>query len=82
MKIADAKVSVCVSDGIFVTVKIQTDEGVYDVVDATLNGRELSVASYGIFLNVAPPDSERRSKRPDCLPEKRMMPSPFSMRRA
>ncbi len=30
----------------FVTLKIVTDEGVYGIGDATLNGRELSVASY------------------------------------
>jgi mannonate dehydratase len=30
----------------FVTLKIETDEGVYGVGDATLNGRELAVASY------------------------------------
>jgi mannonate dehydratase len=30
----------------FVTLKIETDEGVYGIGDATLNGRELSVASY------------------------------------
>jgi mannonate dehydratase len=30
----------------FVTLKIQTDEGVYGLGDATLNGRELAVASY------------------------------------
>ena len=29
----------------FVTLKIETDEGVHGVGDATLNGRELSVAS-------------------------------------
>jgi len=30
----------------FVTLKIETDEGIYGIGDATLNGRELSVASY------------------------------------
>ena len=30
----------------FVTVKIETDEGVYGLGDATLNGRELAVAAY------------------------------------
>ncbi len=30
----------------FVTLKIETDQGVYGIGDATLNGRELSVASY------------------------------------
>ncbi len=30
----------------FVTLKIETDQGVYGIGDATLNGRELSVAAY------------------------------------
>lgn len=30
----------------FVTVKIETDEGIYGVGDATLNGREMAVAAY------------------------------------
>ncbi|MCA3788023.1 MAG: bifunctional D-altronate/D-mannonate dehydratase, partial [Burkholderia sp.] len=30
----------------FVTVKIVTDEGVYGLGDATLNGRELAVSAY------------------------------------
>jgi len=30
----------------FVTLKIETDQGVYGIGDATLNGRELAVASY------------------------------------
>jgi len=46
MKISDAKVSVCCPGRNFVTLKIQTDEGVYGLGDATLNGRELAVASY------------------------------------
>lgn len=46
MKITDAKVIVCCPDRNFVTVKVETDEGVYGVGDATLNGRELAVASY------------------------------------
>lgn len=46
MKIVDAKVIVCCPGRNFVTLKIGTDEGVYGVGDATLNGRELSVASY------------------------------------
>src|SRR6201991_4320558 len=37
----------------FVTVKIETDAGVYGVGDATLNGRELAVASY-LTEHVAP----------------------------
>lgn len=46
MKITDAKVFVCSPGRNFVTIKIYTDEGVYGLGDATLNGRELSVASY------------------------------------
>ncbi|MGB6975890.1 MAG: D-mannonate dehydratase ManD [Gammaproteobacteria bacterium] len=46
MKITDAKVFVCSPGRNFVTLKIYTDEGVYGLGDATLNGRELSVASY------------------------------------
>ena len=46
MKITEAKVSVCCPGRNFVTLKIQTDEGIYGLGDATLNGRELAVASY------------------------------------
>ena len=46
MKIVDAKVIVTCPGRNFVTLKIVTDEGVYGVGDATLNGRELAVASY------------------------------------
>jgi mannonate dehydratase len=46
VKISDAKVSVCCPGRNFVTLKIRTDEGVYGLGDATLNGRELAVASY------------------------------------
>ncbi len=46
MKIVDAKVIVCCPGRNFVTLKIVTEDGVYGVGDATLNGRELSVASY------------------------------------
>jgi mannonate dehydratase len=46
MKITDAKVFVCSPGRNFVTLKIYTDEGLYGLGDATLNGRELSVASY------------------------------------
>ncbi len=46
MKIVDAKVIVCCPGRNFVTLKITTDEGVTGLGDATLNGRELSVASY------------------------------------
>ena len=44
--ITDARVIVTCPGRNFVTLKIITDEGVYGVGDATLNGRELAVASY------------------------------------
>jgi mannonate dehydratase len=46
VKIADAKVLVSCPGRNFVTLKITTDEGIYGLGDATLNGRELAVASY------------------------------------
>jgi mannonate dehydratase len=46
MKIIDAKVIVTCPGRNFVTLKIVTDEGVYGIGDATLNGRELSVVAY------------------------------------
>ena len=46
MKITDAKVFVCSPGRNFVTLKIYTDQGVYGLGDATVNGRELSVVSY------------------------------------
>ena len=46
MKIVDAKVIVCCPGRNFVTLKIVTEDGIYGLGDATLNGRELSVASY------------------------------------
>ena len=46
MKIVQARVIVCCPGRNFVTLKIETDEGLTGVGDATLNGRELAVASY------------------------------------
>src|SRR3954451_8569492 len=46
MKIVDAKVIVCSPGRNFVTLKLTTEDGVTGLGDATLNGRELSVASY------------------------------------
>jgi len=46
MRIVDAKVIVCCPGRNFVTVKITTEDGIWGVGDATLNGRELAVASY------------------------------------
>jgi len=46
VKIVDAKVIVTCPGRNYVTLKITTDDGVSGVGDATLNGRELAVASY------------------------------------
>ena len=46
MKITDVKVIVSCPGRNFVTVKVMTDDGLYGIGDATLNGRELAVASY------------------------------------
>jgi mannonate dehydratase len=46
VKIIGADVSVCSPGRNFVTLKVTTDEGIYGLGDATLNGRELAVASY------------------------------------
>ena len=46
MKITTARVIVCSPGRNFVTLKIETDEGLNGIGDATLNGRELAVASY------------------------------------
>jgi len=46
MKITDAKVIICSPGRNFVTLKIYTDQGVYGLGDATLNGMEKAVASY------------------------------------
>jgi mannonate dehydratase len=46
VKITDAKVFVCCPGRNFVTLKIETGDGVFGLGDATLNGRELAVASY------------------------------------
>lgn len=46
MKITQVKVIVCSPGRNYVTLKIETDEGIYGIGDATVNGRELAVASY------------------------------------
>lgn len=46
MKIRNAHVHICSPGRNFVTLKVETDEGIYGLGDATLNGRELAVASY------------------------------------
>ena len=46
LRITNARVIVTCPGRNFVTLKIETDAGVYGIGDATLNGRELAVASY------------------------------------
>src|SRR2546423_505369 len=46
MRIIDAKVIICSPGRNFVTLKVTTEDGIYGLGDATLNGRELAVASY------------------------------------
>src|SRR5574337_345139 len=46
MKIIAARVIVCSPGRNFVTLKIETDDGISGIGDATLNGRELAVAAY------------------------------------
>jgi mannonate dehydratase len=46
MKIVDAKVIVTCPGRNFVTLKVVTEDGIHGLGDATLNGRELAVASY------------------------------------
>ena len=46
MRIVDAKVIICSPGRNFVTLKLVTEDGIYGLGDATLNGRELSVAAY------------------------------------
>lgn len=46
MKISEVRVIVCSPGRNYVTLKIVTDEGLYGVGDATLNGREKAVVAY------------------------------------
>jgi mannonate dehydratase len=46
MKITNASANVCSPGRNFVTLKVETDEGIYGLGDGTLNGRELAVVSY------------------------------------
>ena len=57
-----AKVIVTSPGRNFVTLKIVTDEGVTGVGDATLNGRELAVASYLTRPRRAAADRPRRRR--------------------
>ncbi len=53
MKITDVRVIVSSPGRNFVTLKILTDEGIYGLGDATVNGREMAVAAY-LEEHVAP----------------------------
>jgi mannonate dehydratase len=46
VRIVDARVIVCSPGRNFVTLKVTTEDGLYGLGDATLNGRELAVAAY------------------------------------
>ena len=46
MRIVDGRVITCSPGRNFVTLKLITEDGVHGLGDATLNGRELSVATY------------------------------------
>jgi mannonate dehydratase len=46
MKIVEAKVVICCPGRNFVTLKLTTEDGIHGLGDATLNGREVAVASY------------------------------------
>jgi mannonate dehydratase len=46
MKIVQGHVIVCSPGRNFVTLKLETEDGIYGLGDATLNGRELAVASF------------------------------------
>jgi mannonate dehydratase len=46
MRIVEGKVIVCSPGRNFVTLKLVTEDGIHGIGDATLNGRELAVASY------------------------------------
>jgi mannonate dehydratase len=46
VRIVDARVIVCCPGRNFVTLKVTTEDGVYGLGDASLNGRELAVAAY------------------------------------
>lgn len=46
MKITNAYVNITSPGRNFVTLKVETDEGIYGLGDGTLNGREMAVASY------------------------------------
>jgi mannonate dehydratase len=46
VKITNARINICSPGRNFITLLIETDEGIIGLGDATLNGREMAVASY------------------------------------
>jgi len=62
LKIVDAKVIVACPGRNFVTLKLTTEDGVYGLGDATVNGRELAVAAY-LQEHVIPCLIERDARR-------------------
>jgi mannonate dehydratase len=62
MNIARGSVITCSPGRNFVTLKLETDEGIYGLGDATLNGRELAVASY-LADHVIPAIAGRDARR-------------------
>src|SRR5574342_1115760 len=46
MRITSGEVITCSPGRNFVTLKLETEDGIYGLGDATVNGRELAVASY------------------------------------
>jgi mannonate dehydratase len=46
VKITGGRVIVCSPGRNFVTLRLETEDGVYGLGDATLNGRDASVASH------------------------------------
>jgi mannonate dehydratase len=62
VRIVDAKVVVCSPGRNFVTLKLVTEDGIHGLGDATLNGRELAVASY-LREHVAPLLISRDARR-------------------
>ena len=62
MKIVGGTVITCSPGRNFVTLKLETDEGVHGLGDATLNGRELAVASY-LSDHVIPAIAGRDARR-------------------
>src|SRR5260370_28016130 len=59
MRITAAKVIICSPGRNFVTLKITTEDGIHGLGDATLNGRELAVASYSFGSRGSPFDRTR-----------------------